>query len=174
MPISWHDSTAQAPAEPGAFRFAAGDAPALQLTLWPHRSLPPRGFVWFIGLTAAMAMTPLLAVLGTPALWVLLPYLSGTLALIWYFLRRSNRDGALREVLRLWHDHVELTRHTPHHPDQSWSANPRWVQIQLHPETGPVENYVTLRGSERTVEIGAFLSPDERLTLYGDLARHFG
>jgi len=29
----------------------------------------------------------------------------------------------------------------------------------------PVENYLTLEGNQRTVELGGFLSPEERLTL---------
>jgi uncharacterized membrane protein len=41
-------------------------------------------------------------------------------------------------------------------------------------EGGPVENYVTMRGNGRTVEIGAFLSPDERLDLYRELMQLLG
>ncbi len=51
-------------------------------------------------------------------------------------------------------------------PDQNWQANPHWVEVKLRPEGGPVENYVTPRGNNRTVEIGAFLSPDERQEMY--------
>ncbi|WP_245008504.1 DUF2244 domain-containing protein [Paracoccus marcusii] len=39
------------------------------MTLWPHRSLPKRGFVWFIGTTATLLLLPILAVLGTQVLW---------------------------------------------------------------------------------------------------------
>ncbi|MEE9389230.1 MAG: DUF2244 domain-containing protein [Paracoccaceae bacterium] len=173
MPIQWEYTDHKAPDKPGAFSFADGDGPALRLTLWPHRSLPASGFVWFIGVTFAMFMLPLLALLGTAALWGLLPFLMGALALIWYSLRRSSAQGQLREVLSLWHDHVDLSRHNPHAPDQNWQANPHWVQIKLRPIGGPVENYVTLRGNDRTVEIGAFLSADERLTLYVELQRAF-
>ena len=40
------------------------------LTLWPHQSLTAQGFTWFIAVTAAMLALPLLAVLGSPVLWV--------------------------------------------------------------------------------------------------------
>jgi uncharacterized membrane protein len=36
-----------------------------------------------------------------------------------------------------------------------------------------VPNYVTLSGNGREVEIGAFLSEDERKALYQDLAQTF-
>ncbi len=45
--------------------------------------------------------------------------------------------------------------------------------MDLHPEGGPVENYVTLTGGGREVEIGAFLSEEERLSLFEDLSEKF-
>ena len=43
MPYAWQDDTA--PEDSGAVSY--------RLEAWPYRSLPPRGFVWVIGLTAA-------------------------------------------------------------------------------------------------------------------------
>ena len=40
-----------------------------RLHAWPHRSLTQRGFVWFLGTTAALIALPLLAILGSPVLW---------------------------------------------------------------------------------------------------------
>lgn len=39
----------------------------------------------------------------------------------------------------------------------------------LHVKDGPVPNYVTLKGNSREVEIGAFLSEEERKQLHRDL-----
>ena len=36
---------------------------------------------------------------------------------------------------------------------------------------GPVPHYITLRGKGREVEIGSFLSEEERIALYDDLLR---
>jgi len=146
------------------------DPPLWHLQLWPHSSLPPQGFAIFIGVSFAMLLLPLFAVLGTPAHWVLLPFLMGMVALIWYFLRRSYGDAALREDLRLWQDRIELRRSNPRKADQHWQANPYWVRLDLHKTGGPVENYLTLKGNDRTVEIGAFLAPEERLALFAELS----
>jgi uncharacterized membrane protein len=174
MPLKWEEFSDGAPANTGALSFDGDHPPLRRLTLWPHRSLPRRGFAIFILITYAMFMLPLITVLGTKALWGLLPYTLGALGLTWYFLQRSYRDGALREELTLWEDRVELVRINPRGPRQSWEANPYWVRVSLQPEGGPVEQYLTLRGGDRTVEIGAFLSPGERKTLYSDLLRAFG
>jgi len=143
--------------------------PFYQLTLWPYRSLPRRGFVWFIGITATLICIPLLALLGTRYLWFMLPFLAAAVAAIWYFLERSYKDGDILETLRIWSDHIELTRQNPRSKSQHWSANPYWVSVHLHPNSGPVENYLTLRGGEREVEIGAFLTPKERQTLMAEI-----
>lgn len=168
MPYEWIAQPVTAPDRSGAVTVS----PALlaELHLWPYRSLPRRGFVWFIGVTVVMISLPLIGLIGSPLLWALLPFPAAAVAGIWWAIERSYRDGAIREELRLWPDQISLTRHTPRKPVQKWAANPHWVQLGLHPTGGPVEHYVTLRGAGREVEIGAFLSLGERQSLYAELA----
>jgi uncharacterized membrane protein len=139
------------------------------LTLWPHRSLTARGFVWFVGMTAALFLLPLLGVVGSPVLWALLPFLVAAIAGIWWAIRRNGRDGNLTEVLTITRDNTTLIRTEPSGARKDWKANPYWVRVTLHTTGGPVENYLTLKGGDREIEIGAFLSPDERLALRGEL-----
>lgn len=157
MPYEW------IPPEPGG--------PLHELHLWPHRSLPKRGFAWFIGATFVLLLFPLWPAIGSPVLWGLLPFLMGALALVYWALQRSYRDGEILEELRIWEDRVTLEHHARRRPTQDWEANPHWVEVLLHKSGGPVPNYVTLRGANREVEIGAFLSEDERRELHDDLAR---
>ena len=142
---------------------------AERLHLWPHRSLTADGFVWFIGITAVALCLPLLPLLGSVVLWGIFPFLLLALFGVWYGIRRNQSDLSMQEVLTLAKDRMELTRFDPRAGAQHWEANPYWVEVRLHPSKGPVENYVTLRGGEREVEIGAFLSPDERLELHEQL-----
>lgn len=165
MPVSTTTDNIRAPAQAGAFCHADGAAPALQLLLWPNRSLPARGFAGFIGLTCALIALPLLAVLGTPVLWGLLPFFVLTVGGLWIALRRNYADGRLTEEFTLWSDRVTLVRTDPRGRRQDWEANPYWVRVALRESGGPVENYLTLKGGGREVEIGAFLSPDERRAL---------
>jgi uncharacterized membrane protein len=173
MPVDWVKRPDRAPERSGAFLLrathAAGDPPAAELHLWPYRSLPRRGFALFILATAALLTLPLATVLGSPVLWGLLPFLGLALAAIWVALSRSYRDGETVEVLRLWSDRVELTRRDPRRPPRHWVANPHWVRVVIHPTGGPVPQYLTLAGGPREVEIGAFLSEPERVTLGDEL-----
>jgi len=134
--------------------------------------LPRRGQVTFIAVTAALVALPLIAVLGSPVLWGLLPFLAAAIAGLWWAIERSFRDGSILEELRMWPDRVVLTRHNPRGPRQDWEANTYWVDLTLHATGGPVEDYLTLKGNGREVELGAFLSPEERKALFDELDRH--
>ena len=155
MPYQWM------PADP--------DGPRARLQLWPHRSMTNGGFAAFVGASFALICLPLLSVLGSPVMWALLPFLVGTLGLAMWLIRVNDRALTLTEELTLWEDRVALVRREPRRPERRWEANPHWVRVALHEETGPVPNYVTLRGGDREVEIGAFLSADERAALYDEL-----
>lgn len=152
MPYRWNDT-----------------ADPVTLTLSPHQSLSARGFVAFMGVTLAMTAIPLLAVLGSPVLWGLLPFFALAIWGLWYAIGRNRRDAELTEELTLEPDRIALVRREPRGRVQSWDANPYWVSVHLYPGEKPVEHYLTLRGGGREVELGAFLSPEERVSLHGSL-----
>lgn len=139
------------------------------LSLWPHQSMTPRGFAWFIGATAVMLTFPLLAVLGSPVAWVLMVFFAAALAGVWHAIKSNQTARSLREELLLGDERVHLA-HIPARGDAlEWEANPHWVTVNLRHD-GPVENYLTLRGNGREVEIGRFLTPEERAALHGELS----
>lgn len=157
MPYEWHDA-------PGARR----------LTIWRHRSLDARGFVWVIGLTAAALVLPLLAVLGRSVMWGLLPFALAALGGLWWAVQYGWTRGGPSEELLLTRDRLSVIRRDPGRPDRSWEGNSYWVRLRLHRD-GPVEAYLTLTdGGGREIELGAFLSPDERRALKGELERALG
>jgi len=145
--------------------------PDWQLSLWPYRSLLRKDFVLFIGATALLVSLPLITLLGQAVLWALLPFFGLMIAGVWYALHVSYRRGEVLEELTVDDTNAHLTRHNPKGDVQEWEANRYWVTVHLHPKGGPVENYITLRGGDREVEIGAFLDATERLALYDDLKR---
>lgn len=154
------------------YHWSSSPPPAAQrLTLWAHQSLSPKGFVGFVGTTAALLALPLITQIGHPGLWVLLPCLLAALGGLWAALARNRRDRTLREDLTLTADDVTLTRHGPHGRRQDWQANPHWLRLTLHATGGPVPQYLTLSGGGRVVELGAFLSEAERVALKAEIER---
>lgn len=155
MPYQW---TAAPSSEPGQ-----------ELRLWPYNALS-RGGVAAMGLVFfAFATMPLIAVLGSGAFWGLLPFLLVAMWGLDYALRRNRRDRHILEVLTITDTTTTLTRTNPGGDVQTWQANTYWVAPHLHLTGGPVPFYVTLKGAGREVEIGAFLSEDERKALHSDL-----
>lgn len=141
-----------------------------RLELRPHRSLPKQGFAIVIALFFTLAMVPIAAMVGTMVLWGLLPFALIALAALWWGLQRSYRDADILEVLTIHTPDVTLTRTNPDGSQQDWTCNSHWVRVTKHDTGGPVPHYVTLTGNGREVEIGAFLSEDERKALYGELS----
>ncbi|WP_102109831.1 DUF2244 domain-containing protein [Oceaniglobus roseus] len=171
MPLTWDRRPQDTPLPDGAFSHAAGDGALAHAVLWPHRSLPRRGMAGVIAFAFTMIMIPVIPLLGSPILWGLLPFTMGAIWLLWFALERSYASGALREDLTLWSDRIEIVRTNSRGTEQRWDANPFWVRLTLHETGGPVENYITLSGAGREVELGAFLSPEEREALHRDIDR---
>ena len=172
MPYLWTlpDGNAAAHIDAAADPFIpAPDTATTELRLWPHRSLPRGGFVWFIGITCALIGLPLIAVIGSPVLWGLLPFIVAAVSGVWWALRRNDADREIVERMTLAPARVTLDRTGPRGRRQVWEANPHWVRVELHPTGGPVPHYITLKGGPREVELGAFLSEEERVHLAGEL-----
>ena len=146
-----------------------GSAQFQMVKLWAHRSLPMRGFVWTIWLTFIFISLPLFMVLGTIVFWGLLPFLMITVGALWLALQRNYKDRNIQETLRSTDDMLTLERRNPKGDTQTWECNPYWARTNMYVNGGPVKNYVTLSGNGREVEIGSFLTEEERLDLFRDL-----
>lgn len=149
---------------------ARTDEPVYRVHIQPYRSLSNRGFFATIMFTACAFLLPLLAFLGTGALWTLLFFVAPAVGALWYFIRRNDKDGTISEDLALWPDLIAVHRHNPRKADQYWLANPYWVSVHMR-DTKLCPSYLTLKGAGREIELGAFLTVDERKDLEKDLRK---
>jgi uncharacterized membrane protein len=143
-----------------------------ELHLWPHNSLSPEGFAVMVMGFFLFASIPLYPLLGTVVLWGVLPFMLAATAALYYALQRNQRDRRILEVLTVTPETTRLHRDNPKGPSQEWESNTYWVRVAMHDKGGPVPHYVTLSGNGREVEIGAFLSEEERKALFGELNDH--
>lgn len=143
------------------------DRPLYRVTLWPNRSLTPRMRRGMLGIVAAGAAVPLLALTGTSVFWVLAPFAALPVLLLWAGFRRNDRDGRLTERLVVWRDEVRVERREPGGRVLRWTAEPLHLRLRLHDT--PIESYLTLKGMGREIELGAFLSPEERVALAAEI-----
>ena len=139
------------------------------IEVWPYNSLKPKGFVLFLGSTFVLISLPLFNVLGTTVFWGLLPFLLVAFLGVWFALRQSLNDRQILEQLTLSREEIALIRQNPTGEHKRWVCSPYWAKLKIYETDGPVANYITLTGNGREVELGAFLTEDERKTLYEEL-----
>jgi uncharacterized membrane protein len=125
----------------------------------------------FVLTTFTLISLPVLGLLGSPILWGILPFTLGTVWAIFHALQRNHKSRQINEELVLDETLARLTRTNPKGDVQEWDCDRYWTQVTKYEDEGPVPHYVTLRGKGREVEIGAFLSEEERIALYDDLRR---
>jgi len=139
----------------------------LDAALYPHRSLPHRGFLILMGAVAAMSFVTgiLFASMGA---WPVLGFFGLDVLLFYWAFRLSYRSGRLCEVVRVTRHQLTVQRVQPNGKRQTWSFQPAWARVEL---LKPEEHDCTLQlasGRERLV-IGAFLPPEERVEFAGAL-----
>lgn len=147
------------------------DASPQELHLWPHQSLPTKGFAAFILATFIMILIPTLTLLGSVLLWGILPFALMAVAGIYFALQSNYRARQIEEVLTIDATNAHLTHRTAKGDIKEWACNKYWTTVIKYENDGPIPHYVTLRGEGREVEIGAFLSEEERIELFDDLQR---
>ena len=101
----------------------APDEPTQTLHLWPHESLPPKGFAAFIATTFILILIPCLPLLGTPILWGLLPFLLFTVLALYLALQRNHHARQILEVLTVSANATHLVRTAPTGKQQEWDCN---------------------------------------------------
>ena len=152
------------------------DPPLVQMIIRPTNALPVQGFVWLISIVSIAFLIPIFAFLGNALLWGLLIPIIATIAALWFAIKRNYRDRSVHEILRIWPDLIAVERVNPNAPNQYWNANPYWVSTHIK-DTKTTESYLTLKGGGREIELGAFLSPEERVELRHNIdfeLRHIG
>ena len=100
--------------------------------------------------------------------WGLLPFLVLALVGVWYAIRRNGQNLDLSETLSIWRDEVRVERRQPDGQRLRWQAEPMRVRIRIHKDAR-IEDYLTLSGGGRVIELGAFLAPEERVALADEI-----
>jgi uncharacterized membrane protein len=82
-----------------------------------------------------------------------------------YLVGNKNfKDARLIERLIIYPKKIILERKEPNNTTKKWNSNPYWTKVNLY-NNGPVESYLTLKGNGKEVELGSFLTPEERKNL---------
>ena len=134
--------------------------PLFEALLYPHRSLPVRGYLILTFGTAiiAAAYGAMFVSIGA---WPIFGFLGAEWLLFWWLLRTHLKGDRRAERIRLYRDRLVLQQIDAKGQVAESSFEPYWLQIVLH-ERGFENPALLLRSHGRSVEIGAFLGAHER------------
>jgi uncharacterized membrane protein len=139
----------------------AGSRILFDAVLHPHRSLSPRGFRVLMGCVAAVS----LAIGGWFVLngaWPVFGFFGLDLLLIYVAFRVSYRRGRMYERVRLTEAELEVQRVDPRGGRRVWTFQPYWLRVTMD-DPPEHDSQVTLSSHGRSLTVGSFLSPEERL-----------
>ena len=139
------------------------NAPLLDLTLRPHRSLSRRGFVVLMGLLVAVSFVAGMAFLAVGA-WPVVGFLGIDVLLVWIAFRVSFARSRARERLTLHADRFEIERTDRWGRRERRQLEPYWLTVELA-DQGAGAPLVRLRSRGKSTIVGAFLGAGERMQL---------
>lgn len=128
----------------------AMETPQLDLLLKPHRSLPPRGFV-YVMLALCLASFAAGMVFLSMGAWPVLPFLGLDVLLVWAAFKMNYAGARACERIRLFDDRLEIQRIDPWGRKQTHTLEPYWLAVAN-------DERVTLRSHGKTTVVGGFLS----------------
>ncbi len=152
-------------AESGRSPSAPGERVFFDAVLRPYRSLSRLGFAILMVSVAAggslIGVTFLLA-----GAWPVTGFCGLEILLFYVFFRLNYRGGRAYETVRLTERALTVRRVAPTGRAETWRMPPFWLRVSI--DGPPAHNrQITLATHGRSLRIGAFLTPHDRL----DLAR---
>jgi uncharacterized membrane protein len=131
--------------------------------LWPHRSLPLRGFR---ALMLVLGLLSLAAGIGFVAVgaWPICGFFGLDVALLYLAFRISYRSARQRETLRLADDQFTVERVGIYGERRQWRFQPFWLRVVLE-ERPNQSNRLSLASHGKSLVIGDFLAPPLRREL---------
>ena len=135
----------------------------------PNRSLSSEGtLVVFVILVIGLVI-PIVPFLGSEVGITLTLFSGFTLYLFLFLLEKSFQSGQLYEEIKISSGKIEITHKEKNKKKLTWEGNPFWTKVVMEEKANKVENYLTIREKGRHIELGAFLSPDERINLKNEI-----
>ncbi len=140
---------------------SAGDGPVFfRAVLYPHRSLSPRGFrrlMMCVGLFS-VGIGTLFFLSGA---WPIVGFMGVDVALLYWAFKASYRSAHDYETVELTADRLIVEKVDRRHK-RRWTFQPAWLRVSME-DPPRHHSQVTLSSHGKSLVVGSFLSPDERL-----------
>ena len=137
----------------------------LRLRLVPNRSLDSYGTKVVFCIIACGFLLPIIPFIGSPIGMTLTIFSGLTFYLFLTLLQKNFQQGNTFEEIFISKNKIIVVHQETNKEKKAWEGNPYWTRVHLDFNNPKLKNYLTLAGNGRHIELGAFLSPDERIEL---------
>ncbi len=139
--------------------------PFTKIRLAPNRSLDSYGTKVVFAVIACGFLLPIIPFIGSPIGTTLTIFSGLTFYLFLTLLQKNFQQGYIFEEILISKNKIIVVHQEKHKEQMTWECNPYWTKVNLDINNPKWKNYLTLAGKGKHIELGAFLSPDERLEL---------
>jgi len=140
---------------------SASDPIVFRAVLQPHRSLSPYGFRILMTGMAALSL-----IVGTifylSGAWPIVGFLGLDMLLIYGAFKANYRSGQLYETVELTRERLTVRRVDPRRRVRTWTFQPYWLRVSMD-DPPRHHSHVTLSSHGKSLVVGSFLAPEERL-----------
>ena len=143
----------------------ANEAPFISIRLVPNRSLDSNGTKVVFAVIACGFMLPIIPFIGSPIGTTLTIFSGLTFYLFLTLLQKNFQQGSTFEEILISKRKIKVVHQEKNKEQLTWECNPYWTKVHLDINNPRLKNYLTLAGKGKHIELGAFLSPHERLEL---------
>ena len=135
------------------------------LTIWPHRSLSPRGFLLVMAALGSLAFCIGLGFFLLGA-WPVIGFLGLEILVVWFAFKMNYRAAERRQHLTATPAKLKIENVSPAGKTDTTELPTAWVKVERTPRDEPdphsrERQKILVRSHGRTAEIGHFLHPAE-------------
>ena len=146
-----------------------------RMTIWPYRSLSPKGFAVVMAALGTLAFTIGFGFFLVGA-WPVVGFLGLELLVVWVAFRMNYRAAKRRQHLTATTSELTIENVSPAGDRETTSLPTAWVQVEMTPREEPQlrsrqRRKVIVRSHGKAEEIGEFLHPAETPKLAQEVTR---
>ena len=144
--------------------------PILNIILYPHRSLSPKGFL-ILMLCIIFVSFSIGAFFMLKGAWPVFGFFGLDVLLVYIAFKVNYHNAKRYEKIRLWENSLIIKKKSHNGKSNTWKFNPYWVRLEMKKSQSRSSD-LNLSSHGKTISIGSFLSNQEKEEVANTLLLH--
>tara|TARA_B100001167_G_C16691253_1_gene267109 strand:- start:307 stop:801 length:495 start_codon:yes stop_codon:yes gene_type:complete len=144
--------------------------PILNIILYPHRSLSPKGFLMLM-LCIIFISFSIGAFFMLKGAWPVFGFFGLDVLLVYIAFKVNYHNAKRYEKIRLWKNSLIIKKTSDNGKSNTWKFNPYWVRLEMKKSQSRSSD-LNLSSHGKTISIGSFLSNQEKEEVANTLLLH--